>query len=155
MIRAVIRFLRFLVSPWRRSNLTPTPVHVTPAGPESLLDETCRRAAELAALEPEQVIADGGPLERFVRGRHAALKDELSERTAERVAALKGSVDAQAADELAAQPRPGVPAATGSASGPRRRRQLSASPTPRRPSRDSSRSATSSHCARRVISASP
>jgi hypothetical protein len=103
MIRAVIRFLRLLVSPWRRSNLTPTPVHVTPAGPESLLDETCRRAAELAALEPEQVIADGGPLERFVRGRHAALNDELSERTAERVAALKGSVDAKAADELAAR----------------------------------------------------
>jgi hypothetical protein len=76
---------------------------VTPAGPESLLDETCRRAAELAALEPEQVIAEGGPLERFVRGRHAALKDELSERTAERVAGLKGDVDAQAADELAAR----------------------------------------------------
>ena len=103
MIRAVIRFLRFLVSPWRRGSLTPTPVHVAPAGPESLLDETCRRAAELAALEPEQVIAEGGPLERFVRGRHAALKDELSRRTAEQVAALQGDVDAQAADELAAR----------------------------------------------------
>ena len=128
MIRAVIRFLRFLVSPWRRGSLTATPVHV-PGRPESLLDETCRRAAELAALDPEQVIAEGGPLERFVRGRHAAHKDELSERTAERMAALQGDVDAQAADELAARAAPGAPAATGSASGRGGRGRVSVWPT--------------------------
>ena len=90
-----LSLIRFLFSPWRHPRASPPP--------ESLLDETCRRAAELAAVDPAQAIPDGGPLERFVRGRHAAHDEELRERSAERMAVLHGSVAAEKADAVAAR----------------------------------------------------
>jgi hypothetical protein len=90
-----LSLIRFLLSPWRHPRASPPP--------ESLLDETCRRAAELAAVDPAQAIPDGGPLERFVRGRHAARGEELGERAAERMAVLQGAVAAEKGDTVAAR----------------------------------------------------
>ncbi len=50
-----LSLIRFLFSPWRHPRASPPP--------ESLLDETCRRAAELAAVDP----AAGDPRRRPTR----------------------------------------------------------------------------------------
>src|SRR5690242_21167692 len=91
---------------WRRSAIRDTRVESsidTNAGisgggvvttPESVLDEACRRAVDAAVVDPEVALGEDGLLDRFVSGRHEARQDALSERSAERIAALDGTIAA-------------------------------------------------------------
>jgi hypothetical protein len=70
---------------------------------ETLLEEASRRAGELAVLEPQDAVGQDGPIQRFLRGRHAATQERLSESAAERTAVLRGTIAAEEMDEHAAR----------------------------------------------------
>ena len=68
-----------------------------------VLEEARRHAADAAVLAPEAAIGTDAPLERFVRGRHASRQEEISARTAERIAVLEGEIAAEESDAAAAR----------------------------------------------------
>jgi len=90
---------------WQSTVVPAGTADIGPAGPasDSVLDEACRRAAQAAVIEPEEATGDSGLLERLVSGRHDARQEAVSERTAERIAELEGTIAAEEDDRAAAR----------------------------------------------------
>jgi hypothetical protein len=72
-------------------------------GSDPVLDEACRRAVEAAGVGHDDATGESGLLARLVGGRHDARQEALSERTAERIAALEGTIAAEEDDRAAAR----------------------------------------------------
>ena len=90
---------------WQGTVVPAGTAGIGPFGPgsESVLDEACRRAAQAAVVEPDEATGDSGLLERLVTGRHDARQEAVSERTAERIAELEGTIAAEDDDRAAAK----------------------------------------------------
>jgi hypothetical protein len=90
---------------WRGTGVHAGSAGIGPSGTGSdpVLEEACRRAVQAAVIEPGDATGDDGLLARLVGGRHDARQEVLSERTAERIAALEGTIAAEEDDRAAAR----------------------------------------------------